>query len=635
MNKEFDNTKIVNNGVETIIAEIEHSISSKNKLETKYKLIKDFENEVFLILENIKHIYNVSTEFTKIEHSIKFIKKLVNLSKVNKVNKVNTLENIVETELIRIEYNSMLISLLIIIKEEFIHILDNDMYKLKYEISDAKYAKNQLVKTVIFANKIIKECTDMDIVSSNISMDLIYNQLTKNTENSTGIEIIKEFELISKIYQKYKYTWNTYCILTDRILIEYKYSAKICSSILDVNEKNKDYILSIPNVVKSKVNNFIDTDLNPYLKSYGLIPVSNLLQIQDIAQLIFPNHKDKVETLEKFVNLCKVKYLDKTNTLCDYDLIIIKKYLNNGIDYNILDLMDFGKSMKYSQINNDRDGITLETVNRFSNIKYINKSKKLDFKIKYDFKYKSKNSSFVIILEETYNKYYHVLSNSYNKDLLSYFVRKYNVPEFMKFVEFNSEKQITRIDNYNKITNKKILTNMFLGIKRETRDIKEKSKIIDPKYLRYEIKYEIEKNYKLITKPIKNIYDFSIILHDEIYLNIFSDIIIREYSTEVDKNLKLYNKNFINIAELYSSFIRYLNEYEKEFKKNIHDEFTKIISEILKSDIFIKSETEIKKYFFQVFSTILQTTLNKIITSEKNIFQILEYKTRLFNLLYD
>lgn len=590
----------------------------------KNKINKILINDLEALVVKLRPIYNTTNSFTKIQTALEHLVKLTDIiyKDTNIKDLVEVGEMVEIVNLLNILENYKIFNIIInIIKEEFNQVLTSNKYA-QINFNYANLSQNYLDElTVIFVkvNKKNKHITDQ---ITEQCIDLINNNLNQN--------IIENLSMISNIFKKYRYVWDIYTSIINKQLQKNKYTNEIMVNILKINESNKDFILEIPNninhnsIVSSKISN-----TNPYLNTYNLVPISNLLSIEKISELLLPTHMDKIKNINQLLNICKIS---------KYDLIVMQKYLNNGIDYAILDLLDYKKSMDFGINNSDNDGITLETISRFNNINYIS-DKLVDFNIKYTYLNIDNTNEFVAILEETYPGYFRIMSDKFNLINQKYFTRKSTIPEFLNSQDLTNRAQkskTSRIDNYNNIISKKICNNMFLTAAYDTRIIKQKLITNNPNYLRYNIKKAMIDKYSSF-KLSKNIYELSKIIHDKAFENIFSDYITNEYFIELNKNKEQCDHRKVDLSEIYLSFVSYLSEYIKDFKKKTHDEFTIKVSDIIKDDIFNKYKDDndkINTYLRECFEEIMALVFDELITNEKNVFQSLEFKLSLFNLSY-
>ena len=155
--------------------------------------------------------------------------------------------------------------------------------------------------------------------------------------------------------------------------------------------------------------------------------------------------------------------------------------------------------------------------------------------------------------------------------------------------------------------------------------------MIDPKYLRNEIYINIVSAYKKIyaKRSVKNVYEFSKLVHDVEFEAVFSSIIMNEYHKYLFKDLDVYEKEHIDMSEIYSSFLHVINIYERDFNKKMNDYFKDLYVE---KDIFAKSADEKGADLLSLFDGMIKDILGGIITNNSNIFQTLLYKLYLYKL---
>ena len=429
--------------------------------------------------------------------------------------------------------------------------------------------------------------------------DSTFKEVVQTFKDS--VKSIEEFREFSLQIRKYIFLWPLYEIITQHLL-----KLDINGEILEINEENKNYILSntFSNISKKSSKGI-------GLKTYGLIPISGLLSIDDILKLVLKK-SDKTHTFDQFIKICKNMKMN---------LILIKKHVNNGIDYNILNLLDYAKSAEYANSNNSKDGITINTINRYQTIKYIEK-KSISNVINYSI-YVS-NTEDLLILEEIWPNKYYIMSNKFDDQ---YILQKSNLKEFIDFVE-NSNVN-TRINDYNAIINKKIMKNMFLDKKYDIDELKEKSIDKDPKYFRHEIQTSITDAYSKLIKSasIKNIQDFSKIVLNKKLIDVFS-ISINNFSS--------LNNNLNEKTEIMASYIYNISINERDFEKRINDLFKSSIQEMVKDNIFADTNAEsLKRKLFNVFISILDSVLNSIINVDNSMYQVFTFKSELLKIAAD
>ena len=568
----------------------------------KLALIIKFKIRIDELLYDVNKNYKLSQSIKTIDAAYTYLNKLLQFDYENK-NMINIVEN-----------GALVFIMLDIISNEFNNIINENSDIYNNEIVLKKFTIDYL--------SLKRKCKKIDSAINDIIVDNLYEQNFKMQENGEIDEmlIIANFEKLSDLFKNYTYSFDIYKQILLRIIDNYK---NIKYVVLNINEKTKNFILSIPNknLVKNKLPIKKYSELianNPYFKVFGVTPVSNVLALSEISKIIFYDINIDIGTgkssISNFTEICKAK---------KYDIIIIQKYLNRGVNYAIIDLLDYTKSQNFSIMDNSDDGITVNTINRFRNIQYIAPiGKNIEFKINYKYLLKSDNQ-FTVILEEIYPGKFHVLSNIY-KPYINYFVRKSTIQQFIEFISSKSAPH-SRVENYNNIQNRGIIGNMFSLQKYDIKKFEQKSYLPDPTQLRYNIYIQIIKKFNQLKFHFKTLYDFIKLVHSEEFAMILTDNLTKQYNNII-KELSI-NKNLT--GELYSSFICDLSIYERDFTKKMHDGLLAQVIEIINNNIFTKPQNIIDSELAEIFNKLVNTTLNSIIQIEKNIFQSLNYKLSL------
>jgi hypothetical protein len=577
-------------------------------LNKKINKVKKLEEEIMILLEKVESIF-VKDENVHVKKILLGIKHLTILSKELSNNK--NLDSMANKILVYNDSNNVNI-LLQIINDNFNKILDKKVnvetflsqtyitetreYNQKIQLLFAK-VKNDIMQIDEELLTHIGESICAEILSGKPEdINKYFQEFTEMIEKST--ESIRLYKLVS----------NTLLDTVSKQNIQQSYE------LMNIIELSKNALLSNINK-KSALYSY--KNINPFIKNFGLINTSELLTLKEISNLLF--HKD-VSTMKDLTNICKEK---------EYDVVLIKKILNRGISYNILPLLDYSESKAFEQHHSQDDGISEEILDRYKTIEYISDSF-IKWEIEYKYVYENKENKFALILEELHPNKYCILSNKLepSKENRVHFVRKSNAREFLQFVKSQNYNP-TRVNNYNEIINEKIINNMFLYVKPDVDSLKVKSQIIDPKYLRNEIYVLILVKFKKLfeKKVVKNIYEFSTIVHNEELGKIFSQVIMNEYYKYLFKNAVVYETENISMSEIYSSFLFVINIYERDFKKKIHDTF---LNKIPKKEIFSDSKKDVR--LVELFEQLLNEVLHSIITNENNIFQTIIYKLYLFKL---
>lgn len=587
----------------------------QEEVNKKIKLILKDKETIFNLLSLFPDIFKDSPNINTINQAYDFIKlidkNLSNISDAKSLYKLNSIKDVV------IFYNeiSKINKFFMIIKNTFNKIFANEQQVFLTQTYLDKFINLQKNIQIILT-KSNNEIEIIDARIDNICLDALLKYFNDfESEGKIPGDFIQDLINLCKDYQ---YSWKLYKMFIAKIIDKYE-NTKEMYDILQKNEQAKNYIFLGENVTKNDIKeNKEKFDFNnPPLYNYGLIPVLKPENIKYISSKVF---EYSVENIKEFEDICKKE---------KYDLVIIKKILDRGISYNILDLMNFEKSKEYEKTNSSSDGINTFTIERYRNISYIadiNKKKK--WEISYKYIVNDQDHKFVIILEELYPNTYQVLSNNFD----SFFVRKTAIIEFFKSEYLSKHDSYSRIHGYNRIINNDIMNNMFLPLSVDTEVLLKKSQIVDAKYLRHEIYSKILSEFidNYDKSNPKNIYDISKLVHDEKILKLFNQIMMDQFHSHINDNMNLYESKGVSLAEIYTSFIYTMNTYDRDFVKKIHDEFSLEIVKLKNLENIDKNID--KKEIIDMFDKILKTSVNAVITLQSNIFQILHYKLYLLNI---
>lgn len=573
-------------------------------LNKKISKIGALQKEMESLLDKIKNIFvkDENIHITKINIGLQHLNNLLEKLSSNS-HPDNTLNRVM------LYNDNITINIILnIINDSFVKILDK---KVNVETFLSQTFINETreysQKIQILFSKVKKTIHELD----EEILTILGKEIASEISNENTLENFTKFTDMIKTapYSTLLYTYTSNLVLEHTT----KQDVQLSYSIMSIIEQVKDSILNIDNS---------ETDLtympiNPFFKNFGLVNTSGLLSLETISNLVFDAKSSTISGLSK---LCKEK---------EYDLILIKKILNRGIEYNVLHLMDHNESKKFDNMYSADDGISEDIIKRYRTIDYIaDSSAKWD--IQYEYLHENNSNKFVLVLQELYQDKYCILSNKLeaSKEFRTYFIRKNNVKEFIHFVK-NKTYARTRVNNYNDVLNSKITDGMFLYIKPDIETLKVKAQVADPKYLRNEIYVLILNKFKKMfdKKNIKNVYEYSVLIHDEIFVKIFSQVIMNEYYKYLFKNSSIYETENISMSEVYASFLFVLNIYERDFVKKMHDIF---LTKIPDSSIF--SDKKKNELLYKLFEDLLDEVLHSIITNENNIFQTILYKLYLYKL---
>lgn len=438
------------------------------------------------------------------------------------------------------------------------------------------------------------------------------------------IQIIDDDELdlakFNNTVRKYKYSWIIYSDVMQYVMdADDSNFAKLQNKVIELNESNKSMILNTDSMERDPEPRTQNLN-NPPLLRYGLIPISGLMELNEIATILSNMRMKKpIVNIMDFAELCKKKLVD---------LILIKKHLGRGIYYNVMDLLDYAKSKEYNTENDVNSGVNTSSIKRMDTIQYISPSQKgIGFNIDYQYISETQSDG-VLILEELYPDKYHIMSD--NLDLHNekkYITEKPRVKEFINFVK-NEHRSENRIHNYNKIMNRFVMKNIYLN---EPANLDKpnpnKTYMKDITYLKYNIKKAIIDRYDTISKGgVKSLYHFSKIIHMDAFVNTVVDHIYSEYEKYSDYLVKINNRTFIdNKSDIYNTVLLTITNYKQDYIKRTHDYFIKMN---LVSDNTITNET-----YRNIFGEIVTKALDTVLSDKTNLYSMVNDKIEIWKIL--
>jgi hypothetical protein len=447
---------------------------------------------------------------------------------------------------------------------------------------------------------------------------LIYQ--TEIKKDSVKSDPLKYAYEIKELLCSYPLSIDLYCELMYnliKILPEwYPEDKQLHFTLMSIIEDEKTRIINLKSEPLDKKN---ISHFNPYYKVFNLIPVTKLLPIKEISQILFNASSN---TFTEFTKLCKQN---------NYGLIVIKKHIYHPITYNTTQLLDWKESDKFAEEHKQSYGVDINMLSRFKTIDNVgNNAIKWDFSIethilKFDNYEKDKNS-FVIILDSLAPDQYRINTNFMTLSNKC-FIRISSIKELYTYCM--SGAMPTRIGQYNKLCIAGATNSMFSPIKADLEKIKEISVIADPKYLRNSIYLSMIEQFKEILnkkykggKGIKDNYTYASIIHDDKFLGIFSDVLTHEFHSYLYSTYSEYLTGHIAISEITASFLNVLYIYQRTFVKEIHDYF--------KDNLFdFNAENITPSQIIAHFDEMVRTVLEKIITVSSNIYQTVLYKINL------
>jgi hypothetical protein len=489
-----------------------------------------------------------------------------------------------------------------------------------------------------FTNKY--QTIDQDIMK--YMSDTVYKKFKWDTANT-----INNVSGLTQMVKKYIYSVSLYSVIMKNIL-EHCPSDDFGDQIINIIEEVKDFILVDATCEKSLPKSLYKN--NPRISTFGLIPTGESKSLAQLTKEIFGQSISKISGLST---------VSKTNGVC---VVLLNNVIRHPIEFSLWKLSDWEQAKKFIQ--DENAGLNKKIIDRFTTIMFKDIPKqKWDFGS--DF-YGNINSQDFIVLEKLGDDTYRHLSiytdnrlpgqmedsqehvggssmriggcdQVINADVfggkLKQKIDRNKIAELIKYVSKGVSRG-SRIGEYNKIQEKKIVKNMFLPIYHDIDSISLNSQIIDSKYLRHMIHVQLRDTCSAIIKTdfkkgasVKNIKDIGQILHNERLSDVFSGLIIEQYYIYTFKNKK--NISAFSHAETFKTLLAQLQLLNRDFVRNIHDIFRSVEIDV---KIFDEETTNKVASIMKIIETVMCATLDKIISNESNIYQSLIYKTSLLNL---
>lgn len=618
LNNDLDST-LPTSDIDSRIENIKESIEEFKKI----LLIKNKNNNEIIekideLIEKIINIFN-----NKDQQLISIINSDINLLKINnaslnlnsksdskKINKSQDMFDgeIDESDIFHILNTNAICDILF----DKIHInIQNTLDKTKN--IETFLSQTYVVETITFHDKILKLYNKIQLLNSDSNKKLLEcskNILLKKIQpiyNQTQDVIIKYITNQQQELHQYPFAIDLYILLIEEILSKINPEHKqLPFQIYNTLELDKNFILKTNSSDKTKFKK--SNAINPPYKRFNLIPITPMYSINEIAQYLF---KISVKTYKEFEKLCDTK---------NYGLILISSNTYSPILYDIIHLCNWRISQDFSKTNGDKYGLNPEIIERYITIRKNTIKTKWNFSISVSYK----SQEYVVILESIGDSF-RLLANYFSNDTLI-FIRASSVTELINS-ENNTTKELSRVFNYNQHQINIAKKNMFLPIKVDMEKIKENSIIIDPKYLRNTIYLKLLNEFKSTfnAKKINDNYSYAQIIHNDNFLNIFSEILIKEFYTYLYANYDEYSKR-VGLSEVISSFINVIYINQREFTKEFHDYFK---NNIIESTVFEEDNSKKSTLILYHFDNLLQYVLNKIITNDSNVYQTMIYKINL------
>ena len=642
-------------------------INSKQILSILNKIINDIDkikNQYILLFDKIK---DLSKNFGYIINQIQSYINTMNYN-INKLKDINKVPNKLDDSHLDLFFNIInyierLNLLSIHMHKYFTMILDNvhktETYLSETYVNDTMTMYKDLLK--IYSKT--RHTHNLDKIKLiDIAIHFLINTINSNHYNDETL--YNKAIYISHIYHKYKFTTELYVKLINTIS---KYAKNI--NILSILETDKLRILQ-KEYIKIRENNL--RLLNPYYKRYGLIPLTKLMNIDELIDNAFKKDmaipfKDRFKNFQnqgdrhqgdrhqgdrhqgdrhqgdrhqgdrhqgdrqrrqggndKFITF-KNKCIEN-----NMGLIIMNRHIAHPLTYDTTRLLNRNDSYEYSAIHKPTYGVDAHILKHFNSIVKLNITTKWKFDIELHNitknNYKKEYVKKIFILESLCPDMYRICGLTTKPN--EYTVNLSNIKEFYEFCSRNDNEVVpTRIYNLHKLSMNEAVKNMFSPFKVDKNKLAEMSTIVDPKYLRHIIIVRINEQFKtLLNKKYKkgfsDNYTYAKVIHDESFLILFSDILTIEFFTYLYTRYTEIGEK-VHISEVYISYLNVVYLYYRTFIKEMHNYFKDNLF------IFTGNTMDDTNQLYRHFDDMIRNVLGKIITDSSNIYQMVLYKLNL------
>jgi len=500
-------------------------------------------------------------------------------------------------------------------------------------------------------------------------------------ENTVELEHII---YIQSLFHNYKNTVSLYANFIQTLINNIQNDPskhKLMYEILNMIELDKDEFISgnVQNKLSAKHKNI--HIINPPLKRFGLIPVTDSMPLNNILNVIFAGQISGKISLQSYA---------KTNQVC---FILMYRVVYNPIEYNIRSLILESDAQTYKQP--DGYGITTKVVDRFRNIGLVGGSstkQPAKSKVKTTGKTTSKTTSKGVSKTTSkgvsksvsnatsksvsksvsnatsksvsknvsknarWNFSYEIIGDHTSENTKKFYVLesldgftyralvpwilpkgfglpKYRVEMLLSYI--TSSNKPDRVVNYHHINTKKAVSNMFLRRPLALDILEQHSQEIDTQIIRNELYLKLTKLIKedIIGKKyakgqkINSNIDINIIIHDERIKDLFIKVLLSMY--DVGSKLSFeqeFSSGLFPFYEILSTFIVSLRKLGNRFMKELHNAYNR---NELPSSTFDSADkvTVIYKKLDEIITALLQM----LIDDKTNIYSSMNYKYLLLN----
>lgn len=618
---------IIENQYKKELKLLEDMVISYPKMESNiFKNVKLLQTETptakitFQLYGNIQILYN------NMENTCKILNKtFLNTENINESNVSQTyrLEASDYLHRLTIRYNAF-----VELHKETDEIIVDILYKLLWKL---------LTEKCSFINKYGTEIVESDHFSTETTsntqpepnkpinqMDSKPNIISKQIEHKKIVILHNESEelllaideLRDYFYQNFDTAILYQHIMQKLILIFYNVlndeNIYFSNILMNRIEQDKNIVL----LADSKKSKFKKIHIaNPSLSRFGLIPITDSIELSDALYKVFK---------KKFPNNIDLSQIAEEERI---NIIVSRKIVSVPIEYSINSLINRDIAKQYKQKENS--GINKKTIERFNNIRLIGQPEAktnnhqpapiqtFDYDFGYDI-YEYKCSKYCIF-ETLDGKTYRILTPWL--DNTKYIIDYIHINGFIKYI--SEPNQPLRATAYQRDAIKQMSVNMFMPNHFDIESFTKKSSV-NTQILQNSIFLDISEIFHdNIDEKVKTTADINRIIHIPDIKELLIVNIIRMYnnSAPTDYGQEAHAGQF-PFAELLTTFFVSLDKLAGRFMKELHDGYN--------NDPLIPSEFTADRVKVKLDDVLLKT-IHLLIDSTENIYSNINFKYLILN----
>jgi hypothetical protein len=449
-------------------------------------------------------------------------------------------------------------------------------------ISDTRRAElsTELSKIQVKLNALIKEFITIDVAN----MDDLVADIIKDIDE----EKIMEYR---NFYHEHRGCINLYAYMMQVLIDNNFINNRILSfKLLALVEDDKN--MALKGITHTQFNS--KSKKNPIQYRYGLFPVTKLLPLKELLDLIFaelnaPTPKGEFAAIAKKLNI---------------GIIILNKIVYTPVDFNPRPLIVEEDAKPYIQPN--KFGINEKIITRFNTINQLKSTDKWNFSNEI---YNESASKF-FVLETIDGIHYKALAPWLQSD-------KYSMARFRveRIIHHNP---VSRSVEYHTKKTELAIPNMFTKKMLDLESVDERKFDVDSNDIRNSIVDDIMRTISKIRESVykngfKNSTDVSNLLHEPEIINTYINSSLIHYA----KGSNNYDGGDFKISEILASFLVMLQETGRRFSRELHNGYAR---DPLKSEIFTENKDKRDDIVMERILSIVERAMSLIIKLDSNPF---------------